>query len=174
MPLMVERIEQGTVIDRIEAFAGIHVLEILKLVPPASAMGGMPLASPASGDKASRASSSASKPALPSRIALVINVPSRHMGRKDILKIEGRELKAIEVNKIALIAPRARLNVIREGKVTQKVDVKLPAKLEDIAACPNPSCISRLERGSSVFLTEKGRLRCLYCERLFSTYELEV
>jgi aspartate carbamoyltransferase regulatory subunit len=170
MPLLVERIEQGTVIDRIEAFAGIHVLEILKLVPPARAAG----TEPAGHEKSGRSSAAPAKPDLTHRVALVINVPSRHMGRKDILKIEGREIKPVEANKIALIAPRARLNVIRAGKVVQKVDVKLPAKLEDIAACPNPSCISRLEREASVFSTEKGRLRCAYCERLFSTYELVV
>jgi aspartate carbamoyltransferase regulatory subunit len=151
MPIMVERILQGTVVDRIEAFAGTRVLEILKLAP-----------------------SNGAAPDKVHRIALVINVPSRHMGRKDILKIEGRELKLSEVNKIALIAPRARLNVIREGKVVQKTDVKLPSRLEDIAACPNPSCISHHERSSSIFLNEKGRLRCVYCERIFSTYELVV
>ncbi|VVB57120.1 Aspartate carbamoyltransferase regulatory chain [uncultured archaeon] len=170
MPLMVERIEQGTVIDRVEAFAGIHVLEILKLVPPAS----LPAHEESKSDKAAKARSSTLKIDREHRIALVINVPSRHMGRKDILKIEGREIKPVEANKIALISPRARLNVIRGGKVVQKSDVKLPAKLEDIAACPNPSCISRLEREASIFTTEKGRLRCLYCERLFSTYELVV
>ncbi len=171
MPLLVERIEQGTVIDRIEAFAGIHVLEILKLVPSNQAA----RQSEASGnEKSSRSPASPAKPDLAHRVALVINVPSRHMGRKDILKIEGREIKPVEANKIALIAPRARLNVIRAGKVVQKVDVKLPSKLEDIAACPNPSCISRLEREASVFSAEKGRLRCAYCERLFSTYELVV
>ncbi|MCL6088851.1 MAG: aspartate carbamoyltransferase regulatory subunit [Candidatus Marsarchaeota archaeon] len=172
MPLLVERIEQGTVIDRIEAFAGIHVLEILKLVPSNQAARQSEAA--ASHEKSGRSSAAPAKPDLTHRVALVINVPSRHMGRKDILKIEGREIKAVEANKIALIAPRARLNVIRAGKVAQKVDVKLPAKLEDIAACPNPSCISRLEREASVFSTEKGRLRCSYCERLFSTYELVV
>jgi len=151
MPILVERIEQGTVVDRIEAFAGARVLEILKLAPTSGAA-----------------------PDKMHRIALVINVPSRHMGRKDILKIEGRELKPSEANKIALIAPRARLNVIRGGKVVQKTDVKLPTKLDDIAACPNPQCISINERGNSLFLNEKGRLRCTYCERLFSTYELVV
>jgi len=151
MPIQVERIQSGTVVDRIEAFAGTHVLEILKLAP-----------------------TNGTAPDKMHRIALVINVPSRHMGRKDILKIEGRELKPAEANKIALIAPRARLNVIREGKVTQKTDVKLPAKLEDIAACPNPQCISRHEREGSIFFNEKGRLRCFYCERLFSTHELVV
>lgn len=160
MPLLVERIEHGTVIDRIEAFAGIRVLEILKLVP--------------SNAQGKEAQAAGSKQEISNRIALVINVPSKHMGRKDILKIEGREIKANEVNKIALVAPRARLNLIRAGKVVQKTDVKLPPRLEDIAACPNPACISRAEKNASIFATENGRLRCIYCERLFSTYELIV
>ena len=151
MPLLIERIQEGTVIDRIQAFRGIRVLEILKLIPSSSKQGEMK-----------------------ARIALVINVPSHHMSRKDILKIEGRELQPAEVNKIALIAPQARLNVIRDGKVAKKQDVKLPAKLEDIAICPNPQCISRSERESSVFNNESGGLRCQYCERLFASSELLV
>ena len=151
MPLLIERIQEGTVIDRIQAFRGIRVLEILHLIPSGKANDDMK-----------------------SRIALVINVPSKHMGRKDILKIEGRELQPSEVNKIALIAPEARLNVIRGGKVGVKQDVKLPLKLEGIAVCPNPQCISRVEMENSIFNTESRGLRCQYCERLFAPTELLV
>ena len=116
MPLLIERIQEGTVIDRIQAFRGIRVLEILKLIPPNSKQGEMK-----------------------ARIALVINVPSHHMGRKDILKIEGRELQPAEVNKIALIAPQARLNLIRDGKVAKKlVDILLQHILFKYAGVKQP------------------------------------
>lgn len=156
MPLMVERIENGTVIDRIDAYRGILVLEKLRLVPTD---GSPELDAPG-------AASSAAKP----RMALLIHVPSRHMGHKDILKIEGRELDAADVNRIALLAPRARLNLIRAGKVASKQDVKLPSELRGLAACPNPQCVSQALSG--YFHVERERLRCHYCERLFRSDEL--
>ena len=150
MPLMVEKIENGTVIDRIDAYKGILVLEKLRLLPAPGQSGEGP------------------RP----RMALLINVPSRHMGHKDILKIEGRELKAAEVNKIALMAPRARLNVIQAGRVASKTDVKLPSELLGVAGCPNPQCVSQPQNLPGHFHAEKERLRCHYCERLFRPDEL--
>lgn len=152
MPLLVERIENGTVIDRIDPFFGIRVLEILQLAP-----------------KDPRAADASALP----RLALVINVPSRHMGRKDILKIENRVIKPSEADKIALIAPRARLNTVKGGQVVSKVDLKLPARISSIARCPNPRCASALG-GLGEFLNEDGRLRCHFCERLFKSGELIV
>ncbi len=145
---MVEKIENGTVIDRIDAYKGILVLEKLRLLPSLGAEGARP------------------------RMALLINVPSRHMGHKDILKIEGRELAASEVNKIALMSPRARLNVIQAGRVARKTDVKLPAELDGVAGCPNPQCVSQSEKLAGHFHVERERLRCKYCERLFRPDEL--
>jgi aspartate carbamoyltransferase regulatory subunit len=148
MPLMVEKIENGTVIDRIDAYEGIKVLEKLRLIPREGAEGVRP------------------------RMALLINVPSRHMGHKDILKIEGRELGIAEVNKIALMCPHARLNVIQAGRVARKTDVKLPAELLGVAGCPNPQCVTGAQNLAGHFYVEKERLRCKYCERLFRPDEL--
>lgn len=161
MPLQVEKIQDGTVIDHIDAFRGLKVLEILGLVPDAKSL------APAHSTAAKAVASTSN-----SRIALLINVPSRKMGRKDILKVEGRHLSASEVNKIALIAPHACLNDIKEGKVGHKQVVQLPHELEGIATCPNVQCVSVSEKLGGRFTTEPKGLRCRYCERLFRSNEL--
>ena len=153
MQLLVENLENGTVIDRIGAFRGIEVLRILQLVPPEGKMD--PETSGAD-----------------TRIALVINVPSKRIGRKDILKIEGRRLGTQEVNRIALICPQARLNIIENGKVVEKKDVKLPRELVGVARCPNPRCISNESRVDGHFAVEPEGIRCRYCERRFHANEL--
>jgi aspartate carbamoyltransferase regulatory subunit len=75
-------------------------------------------------------------------VSIAINVPSQSMGRKDIVKIEGRDLDPAEIDKIAIIAPRARINIIRDTEVSKKHDVKLPEVFEGIIKCQNPTCIT--------------------------------
>ena len=97
-----------------------------------------------------------------------MNVKSR-MGRKDIVKIENRELARKEVDKIALIAPKATINIIRNYKLKEKHEVKLPDDLIGIVRCLNPTCISNenepVESHFIVVDKEKPRIKCHYCER---------
>ena len=60
-------------------------------------------------------------------VAVGMNLPSKSNEKKDIVKIEGIELKHEEVNQIALIAPHATINIIREFEVTEKYNVKIPS-----------------------------------------------
>jgi len=103
-------------------------------------------------------------------ITIAINVPSKKYGIKDIVKVEGRELKAEEVDKIALLAPHATINIIRNYKVVEKQRVKLPAVIRGIVKCANPSCISNSgEPIQPTFYVEREeplRLRCHYCGRI--------
>jgi aspartate carbamoyltransferase regulatory subunit len=100
-----------------------------------------------------------------------MNVPSKKIGRKDIVKIENKTLKREEVDKIALIAPHATWNVIKDFKVVKKSEIELPDMLEGILKCPNPKCITNAnEPVKSKFMVEEKepvKLRCYYCERLF-------
>lgn len=144
MPLLVEKIQDGTVIDRIDAGKGLRVLQALGIAE------GVPQG----------------------RIALIINVPSRHLGHKDILKIEGVFLDIKAVSKIALISPQARINIIRESKVQKKQDVALPDSIEGVGKCPNPKCITNLDKLETKFKKSGAKLRCLFCERLFNAQEL--
>lgn len=102
---------------------------------------------------------------------LARGVPSKRYGRKDIVMIDGRELIPEETNKIALIAPNATINIIRDSKVVAKSKVELPDTIEGIIKCQNPSCISndRKEPIISKFITENGetlRFRCYFCEKI--------
>lgn len=107
---------------------------------------------------------------------LLMNVPSEKLGRKDIVKIENRELTLNEVNKISLIAPNATLNVIENGEVKEKKKVVLPDILENIVKCPNTNCITNSnEPIKTKFIVEKKeplKLRCWYCEKIFNSEEV--
>ena len=140
--LIVEKIENGTVIDHIPAGMGLKVLGILNIGPG-------------------------------SRTALLMNVPSKRGGGKDIVKISGKQLDEKEVNRIALAAPNATLNIIRGGAVVEKSEVRLPKELRGVAKCPNPNCITNGEKIEQRFVQdEKDKFRCAYCEMQFETKEL--
>jgi aspartate carbamoyltransferase regulatory subunit len=96
-----------------------------------------------------------------------MHVPSKQLKTKDIVKIEGRELKPQEVHKIALLAPHATINIIRDYKVVKKQEVELPKVIEDIIKCANPACISNSnEPVQGRFYVDSGEpllLKCHYC-----------
>lgn len=108
---------------------------------------------------------------------LLTNVESKKLGRKDILKISSRELSQKDVDKIALIAPNATINIIRNWKVVEKKKVELPKVLVNIVNCPNSKCITRMEKGIytkfGVEKIEPIKLRCSYCERVFEKEDFE-
>ncbi|MCK4806615.1 MAG: aspartate carbamoyltransferase regulatory subunit [Candidatus Aegiribacteria sp.] len=92
----------------------------------------------------------------------------KHPRGKDILKIENRELSHEETNKIALIAPDATINIIKNGKVAEKRQITLPSEVRDILSCPNPNCATnKLGARKHFVLENKGTVtyRCRYCER---------
>ncbi|MBA5942631.1 MAG: aspartate carbamoyltransferase regulatory subunit, partial [Methanophagales archaeon] len=139
--LKVVAIKSGTVIDHIAAGQALNVLKILGI--------------DAGTDVA---------------LSVVMNVRSKQMGKKDIVKVEDRELKPAEVDKIAMIAPLASINIIRNSEVIAKHKVYLPESIEGIIRCMNPNCISNAEREPvmSKFITvseNPPRFRCFYCER---------
>jgi aspartate carbamoyltransferase regulatory subunit len=107
---------------------------------------------------------------------LLMNVPSKKIGRKDIVKIENRELTSFEVNKISLVAPNATLNIIENGRVKEKKEVVLPNILESIIKCPNNNCITNSsEPVKTRFFVEKKepiKLMCKYCEKVFTSEEI--
>ena len=103
-------------------------------------------------------------------ITIAMNVPSSIYGRKDIVKVENRNLKPSELNQIALIAPTATINIIQNFKVVKKEKAKLPKIIVGSLKCPNPNCITNKEREpvQTVFIvrqTEPPVLSCKFCER---------
>lgn len=137
--LRVTPIRNGTVIDHIEPGMALKVLRIL----------GLP------------------REGATSIVSVVMNVPSEH-GRKDIVKIEDRELEKGEVDRIALIAPRATVNIVREYDVARKERVKLPEVVTGILRCSNANCVSNHEPVTTRFRVHQNgslRLKCVYCDR---------
>ena len=99
-----------------------------------------------------------------------MNVPSKTANKKDIVKVENREMKPGEADKIALIAPNATINIIRDYEVVDKTHVKLPEFIRGIVKCANPACVSNAgEPVEPKFMVERQdplRLRCFYCSRI--------
>ena len=100
-------------------------------------------------------------------VSIAMNVESKRQSNKDIVKIQNRELKPAEVDKIALIAPSATINIIRNYEVASKKHVELPSTIRGILKCDNPSCVSNsrepVEPQFAVDRREPIRLRCYFC-----------
>lgn len=137
--LKIPLIKDGTVIDHITAGNAVKVLHILGIPKSSSAI-----------------------------VSVAMNVKSR-LGKKDIVKVENRELDPYEVDKIALISPKATINIIRDYEVVEKHRVKLPEEIIGIVCCSNPTCVSNSkEPVKSRFIVinkDPPRIKCYYCER---------
>jgi len=99
-------------------------------------------------------------------IAVLQNVKSNKMGKKDILKID--KAYDINLNVLGYIDPNITVSIIRDGQTIEKKKLALPHKLVNIKKCKNPRCITSVEQGAPhIFkLTdEENRVyRCVYCE----------
>ncbi|UCH12838.1 MAG: aspartate carbamoyltransferase regulatory subunit [Candidatus Omnitrophota bacterium] len=103
------------------------------------------------------------------------NLSSKKMGLKGLVKISNKILTKEELNKIAVIAPHASVCAIKDYKVKNKFQLKLPEILENIITCFNPKCITRKEEVPTKFYVMKKRplkIRCHYCERIFKKSEI--
>ncbi|MET1124878.1 MAG: aspartate carbamoyltransferase regulatory subunit [Archaeoglobaceae archaeon] len=138
--LVISKIREGTVIDHITSGKALLVLRILGISDESR-----------------------------ETISMVMNVPSKKMGKKDIVKVEGKFISDEELNKIALIAPNATINLIKDYEIVRKFKVKPPEVVENIIVCPNRTCISNAEREpitSKFYVSVKdGKVvaRCHYC-----------
>lgn len=145
--IKVKKIKEGTVIDHITGGQALNVLKILGI----------------------------SKEYPRITVTVAMNVFSSKMGTKDIVKIEGRELKADEVDKIALIANDANINIIRNYKVVEKKRVSVPDVVEGVVSCGNKNCITHFEDIQPKFIVRRKnpiKLRCAYCDRVMAEREI--
>lgn len=99
-------------------------------------------------------------------VAIIKNVSSKKMGKKDIIKIDSDIPLNLEA--LGYIDPGVTIDVIRDGTLVAKRNVDLPKKLHDVLKCKNPRCITSCEQElEQIFvLTDKENrvYRCLYCE----------
>lgn len=94
------------------------------------------------------------------------NLSSHRLGTKGIIKVADIEFPEDVLNRIALIAPNAKINIIRDYEVVEKRRVTLPDNIVGIVKCDNPKCISNNEPMRSRFRVidrDNLTLRCHYC-----------
>jgi aspartate carbamoyltransferase regulatory subunit len=145
--LEVSAIENGTVIDHIPAKALFKVISILNL------------------DK------------LDKQITFGTNLDSKKLGKKAIIKLSDTFFIDKEINKIALVAPQAKLNIIRNYTVVEKKVVEVPDEIIGIAKCMNPKCITNNEKvltRFSVISHRDVKLKCHYCEKVTDQEHMEI
>lgn len=138
--LKVSAIENGTVIDHIPADVVSQVMNILKL-------------------------QDIDRPVL-----IGANLNSQKYGRKGIIKVTDKFFESDEINKIAIVAPKATLIVIKDYEVVYKKQVELPKEIKSFVKCVNPNCITNNENIDTKFevhLSEDNevKLHCHYCEK---------
>ena len=110
-------------------------------------------------------------------ISVTLNLDSEKIGKKGVIKIDNRFLTEKEVNKIAILAPNATVSIIRDYRIVEKIEVKIPEELAGIVNCSNPTCVTNREEVISNFKVVRKdplEVKCLYCERVYGKDELEI
>jgi len=96
-------------------------------------------------------------------IAIIKNVKSTKMGRKDIIKIDA-DIE-IDLDILGYIDPNITVNIIRDGALAQKFHIRPPERIVNIKKCKNPRCVTSVEPGiDHIFILSNGVYRCLYCD----------
>lgn len=141
LKLKVSAIKEGTVIDHIPAKSLFKVISILGL------------------------------DSIENQITFGTNLDSDKLGAKAIIKVSDIFFEDNEINKIALIAPHAKLNIIRDYEVVEKKVVEIPDTITGIVKCFNPKCITNNEKITTCFKVvsiDPISLKCRYCEKITS------
>ena len=103
-------------------------------------------------------------------VAIIKNARSNKMGKKDIIKVEC-PIDMLDLDILGYIDHNITVNIIKDGEIVEKKQLKLPKKIVNVIKCKNPRCITSIEQGlDQVFLLsdeEKEVYRCLYCEEKY-------
>ena len=114
---------------------------------------------------------------MESNITIGFNLDSKKLGKKGIIKIADKFFCDEEINRIAVVAPSVKLNIIRDYKVVEKKMVQLSDDLKGIVRCANPKCITNNEPMSTLFHVidkENCIIKCHYCEKEQRREEIEI
>lgn len=145
--LNVSALINGTVIDHIPAKSLFNVISILGL------------------DK------------VDTMITFGTNLESNRLGHKGIIKISEKFFKEDDINKIALVAPDAKLNTIQDYQVVTKHIVELPDEIVGIVKCMNPACVTNHQKITTRFYVVDKKavdLKCHYCEKITDQENLKI
>jgi aspartate carbamoyltransferase regulatory subunit len=145
--LLVRRIKDGTVVDHIENGKALIVLRVLDITGREGNV-----------------------------VTVALNVPSSKHMKKDIIKVENKFLEKVETDKLALIAPHATINIIRDYNLVEKRKINLPDSIIGIFNCPNLNCVTNSEEDirSTIDIIDKEKilLKCKYCARTITIDEI--
>lgn len=140
--LNVDSIKNGIVIDHIKAGRGMKIFNYLRL------------------NKAEFS------------VALIMNVQSKMLEKKDIIKIENNIDLNLDV--LGLIDANITVNIIENETISDKIKIKLPEKVQNVIKCKNPRCITSIEKNipHKFYLVnrENKEYRCKYCDELYEFY----
>jgi aspartate carbamoyltransferase regulatory subunit len=145
--LSVSAIQNGTVIDHIPARHLFKVIQILGLNK------------------------------IEQQITFGTNLESKKLGKKAIIKISEKFFADDDINRIALVAPDAKLNIIRDYEVVEKKVVEVPDTIVGIARCMNPKCITNFEPVTTRFRVVSKKnvsFKCHYCEKITNQENLQI
>lgn len=105
-------------------------------------------------------------------VTVGMNVPSKRLGFKDIIRVEGLELRKSEADRLALLGTTVTVSIVKGGKVVRKQRLEVPERLVGVLRCGNSTCVTNHERMASVFDRTSAtplELQCAYCERPAAT-----
>ncbi|MCG8412540.1 MAG: aspartate carbamoyltransferase regulatory subunit [Bacteroidales bacterium] len=145
--LQVSAIKNGTVIDHIPSNCLFKVINILGLQK------------------------------IQTQMTFGSNFESKRLGSKAIIKLADVFFKDNDINKIALVAPEAKLNIIKDYEVVEKKIVEVPDTVTGIAKCGNPKCITNHENmitRFNVVSKKKVAIKCHYCEKITDTEHMQI
>lgn len=137
--LSINSIKRGIVIDHIKAGLGLKIFKLLNLKH------------------------------ADFTVALIMNVPSEKLGKKDLIKIENNI--DIDLNLLSLMDKNITINIIENEKIVEKRQLVLPQTVNSFIECKNPRCITTAERNIknslSLLDAETVTYKCDYCEHLY-------
>lgn len=141
--LMVEAIANGTVIDHIAPGQAMNILRLFNFLGKHN------------------------------HITVGFNLRSGELGNKDIIKIADVTFSPSETEQLAILAPNATINNIKDYKVIDKYNLRLPLESVGAFSCPNSNCVTHMEKAATprfkIFKQgDQVMMRCHYCERVFT------
>lgn len=140
-------IKAGTVIDQIPGGKSLKLLQLLSIKTDHSA------------------------------VTVGMNLMSKKIGSKDIIKLSDETLSEQNIKDIAVFAPSATISVIKDFKVVNKIQASLPNEIVDILLCPNDNCVTHVEPVKSYLYVKHIKnqivLQCKYCERIYQRDQIK-
>ena len=146
--IKIEAIERGVAIDHIPAGQALNIIDILNLREDKNCI-----------------------------ISIGMNLASKKMGKKDVIKVENKFIYKTDLEKISLVAPQATISFIKNFKVGEKIRVHVPDVVHGLIKCKHPNCITNHEKIKTRFYLVKEKpleFKCHYCERKIKSDEIKI